>query len=512
MGRPSLTDSEPLVGRAEPRLWTPPARELTPETSLGFECIDFAHSVLGMNLFPWQEFFLTHALELNEDGSYRFNTIMLIVARQNGKTELLTLLSLWKPLLDGNMYILGTAQSLDQAGESWNKCVSIISEDPDLLREMKGGGRRESDWVKRGNGPSGSTIYFANGARYRIASTNRRAGRGKSVDTLFLDELREQQSMDGWAALSNTTMARPNHQKFLFSNAGDLESKVYNHLRAVALSGIEGEVVDGEDPVAIFEWSAPDDCDPEDESVWPMANPSLNVKIDGHYTITTRGLRNAFRDQTPEVFKTENLCMSVDALDAAVDLGGWTAGTDPKGSLTLAPAAFCLDVAPDARHVALVGAQRTALGRVWVEVINTWSGPDAVSVASKDLRGWIASRKPKVLGWFPTGPGAPFAALLGKDAKPLPGVVVRELTGTDVTQVCMSFAQQVQARKIGHKGDALLNRHVTGARKLLSGDGWRFSRREDMRPVNAAYAAAGAVHLARTLKAPAGRGEFFAVK
>ena len=39
-------------GRTEPRLWTKPLRELTPETSLGFQVIAFAAEVLGVTLYP----------------------------------------------------------------------------------------------------------------------------------------------------------------------------------------------------------------------------------------------------------------------------------------------------------------------------------------------------------------------------------------------------------------------------------------------------------------------------
>lgn len=56
-------------GYAEPRIWTKPLRELTPETSLGFEVIDYAREVLHVELRPWQKWLLIHALELNEDGS-----------------------------------------------------------------------------------------------------------------------------------------------------------------------------------------------------------------------------------------------------------------------------------------------------------------------------------------------------------------------------------------------------------------------------------------------------------
>ena len=34
-----------LRGSTEPRVFTPPLRELTPETSLGFACIDFAREI-----------------------------------------------------------------------------------------------------------------------------------------------------------------------------------------------------------------------------------------------------------------------------------------------------------------------------------------------------------------------------------------------------------------------------------------------------------------------------------
>jgi hypothetical protein len=52
-----------------------------------------------------------------------------------------------------------------------------------------------------------------------------------------------------------------------------------------------------------------------------------------------------------------------------------------------------------------------------------------------------------------------------------------------------------------HGGDALLNGHLGGAKKYHSGDGWRFVRRGTGH-VDAAYAAAGAVHVLRGLDPP----------
>ncbi|HMG63642.1 MAG TPA: LAGLIDADG family homing endonuclease, partial [Streptosporangiaceae bacterium] len=86
--------SKPLIGKTEPRLFTKPLRPLTRLTTRGYEVIDFAE-MIGMPLQPWQQFAVIHALELNPDGTYRFRTVLIIVARQNGKamdidTEILT--------------------------------------------------------------------------------------------------------------------------------------------------------------------------------------------------------------------------------------------------------------------------------------------------------------------------------------------------------------------------------------------------------------------------------------
>ena len=66
-------------GSETPRVWTPPLRDLTPETSLGFRCIAFAE-LLGVTLLPWQQWLCIHLLELLPDGRLRFRTAVVLVA------------------------------------------------------------------------------------------------------------------------------------------------------------------------------------------------------------------------------------------------------------------------------------------------------------------------------------------------------------------------------------------------------------------------------------------------
>ena len=87
-----------MKGIVEPRIYTPPLRELTPETSLGFLFIEFCDS-LGQPLLPWQKWLSIHALEFigtfPEDWSFRFRYIIVLVSRQNGKTYWFKLLGLF---------------------------------------------------------------------------------------------------------------------------------------------------------------------------------------------------------------------------------------------------------------------------------------------------------------------------------------------------------------------------------------------------------------------------------
>jgi hypothetical protein len=68
----------------------------------------------------------------------------------------------------------------------------------------------------------------------------------------------------------------------------------------------------------------------------------------------------------------------------------------------------------------------------------------------------------------------------------------------------MELQEQVVSRRVLHSGDPLLTAHVTGAQRLRQGDAWRFQR-QGAGHCDAAYATAGAVHLARTLPSPIGR-------
>ncbi|WP_181778939.1 terminase [Pseudonocardia pini] len=489
----ALLDAPEVMGKEEPRLWTRPLRDLTPDTTLGYQAIRFATEILGVELLPWQRFWLLHALELLPDGSFRFRTILTLVARQQGKTTLLKIVSLWAMYMGHAQLVLGAAQSLDIARESWQGAVELAEDNDELAPEVAN--------IRRANGEQCLTLR--DGSRYRITAATRGAGRGLSVDLLVLDELREHRDWAAWGALTKTTIARPNAITVGISNAGDDQSVVLNSLRAAAIAG-------SDERLGLFEWSAPDGCDLDDLDAIAQACPGLGR------TITLSAILSAKATDPPAVFRTELLCQHVETLDSAIDMAAWRACEDTVTSLGQHRdrVAVCLDVAPDGQHATLAGAALLPDGRVRVEILKAW---DSTTAARAEVVPLLQQIRPADVGWFPNGPAAELGPELRQFrrtgrldvAKVVDGRVVdtweeeaARLAGAMEREACQGLAGLVEGRQLAQPNDPLLNAHVAGSTKYETGDGWRFLRK-GAGHVDALYAAAGAVYLARMLPPPA---------
>lgn len=473
-----------LTGITQPRLFTPPLRTLTRRTTLGYECAEFAE-ITGEPFLPWQRWLAIHALELNADKTFRFRIVIVLVARQNGKSSSKRGISLWRMYMYPKSRILGVAQDVSLAREQWNLTQDTIHACPDLA----------SEFLKPRNVNGDEMFWIASGSRYKIGAANRKAGRGGSNDEVNIDELREQRSWDAWAALSKTTMARANSQIWCMSNAGDDESVVLNQLRDAALAG--------RDPsIGIFEWSGEDGCPLDDWAQIRQANPGLG------YTVSEAAIRTALATDPPNVFRTEVLCQRVDQLDGAIDFDAWKACADPAGNMNALRGriAACLDVAPDGQHFTLAVAARLDDGRPRIELVRDWTAAAAVRA---ELPALLEQIKPRAFAWYPGGPGGELATILRPLAlrwnrrpggKRLDGEIPEDgaLNGARVSQVCMELASLVRDRAVVHAGQDLLDTHIRGASKLATGDGWRLTRRGEGH-CDAAYAAAGAVNAALTM-------------
>lgn len=499
-----------MRGSTEPRLWTRPLRKLTPATSYGFGVIEFAE-LIGRPLDPWQQWAVIHLGELLPDGRPRFRKLLILVARQNGKTELLVILTLYWLFVDRVAMVLGTSTKLDYAAESWRKACRLARRCQILAAEVPArGGIRKVNGEQMLWRATDEEQELDEGSRYKIAASNEEGGRSLTLNRLVLDELRQHHDYSAHDAAVPATNAVPDAQIIGISNAGSDKSVVLNDWRDAALQFIEtGE---GDERAGLFEWSAAEGSSPLDIRALAQANPNLGYRIDPDALLGDARTAVTKGGDKLTGFLTENMCMRVKVLDPAIDPSGWAACLDPGDmSAVRSRVQLCVDVSRDQQHATLVAAAMLDNGKVRVETVKAWSGPGATRALRRELPGLVEKVRPQRLGWLPTGPAASIAAALAKTGPtavgraqwPPPGVAVDEIR-SEVTAVCMGLADLVRSGDVAHSGDQLLDVHVTAAEKLTRGDAWVFTRKGEGH-CDAAYAVAGAVHLARTAPAPVGR-------
>lgn len=479
---------------------------LTPETSDGFDQIEFAADVVCRPFDPWQRWLVIHAGELLPDGSLRFRHVLVVVARQNGKSEVPIVLGLFWIFVDEVPCMLWTSTQLKYADAALAKAERYARASPrlrDLIPTKK--------WKRV---ILGSSVLPLADSEWWTATANEEGGRSMTTQRLVQDELREHRDYAAWGAAVPTL--RPSGQAWHLSNAGEDHSVVLNEQQDAARKAI-ADGTTAEVDTFLAEWSSVSGADPMDLGSLAQSNPGL-----GYHGPSARDLLGEARTavaaggQALAKFRTEKMCIRVRHLDAAVDEDSWTAcGVDEQtweatGSL----AAYrrrvvgCLDVSPDGLHATLAAAAVVEGEVARVEIVQAWSGAGAMEQLRAALPAWIKKVRPKALGWFPAGPAAALVTELGKrrdgqGRSPLERVMRRkpEPIKADVSAVCMAFSAEVLARRVAHPEDDLLTAHVVGSEKLRMGDTWRFSRRGEGH-CDAAYAAAGAVHLARMLPTP----------
>lgn len=411
---------------------------------------------LGIQLFPWQDVAADFLMATGRGRRWKWSDVCIVVARQNGKTELLLpriVHGLWE-------------------GESIVHTAQIRTLPRRLFLRVARHFERKHPFdvaeVRRANGQE--EIVLTNGGRYTIVAAQRGA-RGESTDTLIIDEVREFEDWELIGAAAPTLTASKNPQSIFLSNAGHEGSVVLNDLRRRALAG--------DRQLAYLEWSAREDRAIDDRDGWREANPSPLV--------TLARLEDYHRKLPAPVFETEHLCRWVTHMaPRLVTETAWLAAR--RGVSAPVRPAMGISVHPSGRRASAVIAWQDEAGRIAVDVLADVTGePIELDRFGRDLAKAAAKVRVSGIGYDPWTDQ--HLARHMKEA--------RAIQGREYANASERFARLVESGRLTWaEAEPLTTDLPYTVRKLHDVGAWHAEAAREDRPITAALAAVRAVWLA----------------
>lgn len=457
--------------RSCPPLWGTPRTPSRP--TLGPRVAQIA-AALGKPLMPWQQHVANVALEMidGEKGPIpAYNQIILVVMRQQGKTELMLPLMTHRAIGFGAAQrIAYTTQTGSEARKKWEDIhIARLKQSP--FRDMfEARLRLNAEAMIWNNG----SFWFP------LPPASKTGGTGDTLNLAVIDE--------GWSRPDNRTelsmrpamVTQENRQLLICSMVpGISRSKTVDSVYLRQKMAMGRRLVDQgiNEGTAYFEWSAPDGRDPGDPATWWESMPAL-----GH-TITENTIRGDFDTMLAEG-KLVDFC--------AEYLGWWPQDSKPTWTIIREttwerlrdPAsspdgriAFAVDINPERTAATIAACGKRADGNYHVEIIEPGSqvphGLGTLDWVEPRLLELIDKHDPMAVALDPRGPARALLTILERrgiknvetpNALEVAAACARlyDLTG-DSTE-----GTDADAPRVRHLGQPELDRAIAGARKLES--------------------------------------------
>jgi len=460
------SESADVLGHTTPRIHTP----LNDLPTRGDELIDFADQIFENGFMDWQKWLAINSLKIKPDGRWAHPFSITTVARQNGKSTYMLALIAMKLFHWNESLQVASAHRLVTSLEQFRSLVGIIEANDDLAKRVK-----RIRW-QHGN----EEIETLEGSRFVIKAGGSAARGLSKPESVHLDELREMKDLESFASLRYTLMAAKNPSINAFTNAGDAHSIVLNMARDRALAAIAG----AQDDIFYAEWSSPTDEISLENAAY--ANPALGR------TIHADNIRAVFNDPA-DVVMTEVLCRWVQTISSVIGAAEWQNCQDTDVDLELDKLTWlAIDVSPDRRHCALVGAQKLGDERFVVKLLHTWENNMQLDDRAIANDAALYCRKyPIEHLLYSRKTSAAIAARL----QPA-GIPIFDMDSV-YPQSCDELLGAVNSGRLRHTGQSELSTQMLSAVQLRRGDGgWVIGRRASQAAVCAAVATALVTHFA----------------
>jgi hypothetical protein len=362
------------------------ATQRTPgRLTLGPRVADVAET-LGKPAMPWQRYVYDVALEIDEDKVDRqgrplpaYHTIIIVVMRQNGKTELIFPAMTHRVMAFddfGPQRILYTAQTADDARKKWR--------DVHVARLLKS--PYKSLFTPR-LALNKEALLWVNGSSWSPASTT--AKTGGTGDTLDMGVIDEAWAADRRreAAMRPAMLTRPARQTWIMSmvpgpsRASTAEAQFLRDKIALGREAVRNDVRSG---IFYIEFGAEEGMDPLDPATWWSCMPAL-----GH-TIGESSIQDDLEVMDMLDFEAEYLswwAQEKRAMWMAVPQLAWQRASDPESGIANR-ISLSID-AEEARDKAVIASAGLRADGNWhIEVVEPGQDIPAGTVGM----GWVIDR------------------------------------------------------------------------------------------------------------------------
>lgn len=445
--------------------------------SFGIKVIRWAQRRLNITLDNWQQYALDRALAHDANMQLLARTVLLSVARQNGKSVIVRALVGW--LLDEGYkydtfrkwdFILLAAHDAKQARIPYD----YIRRDVLTYADISGWGHTAR---RQGLNRARATQYTGielNGVRVDVATSQAGSARGISPGLICFDEVLTQTTFKTYEVLSPAQVAIPNSQMLMTSTAGFADSVLLRAMHDRLYRQHTG--AEQHDPSFMGLWWRADDDDVGlDWEQLMKANPSLDgtrlsrKMIESEYLILPRGSwvrerLNRWHDErvdAPFSIAAWGACRLKNPLDPFHVEGGYVVGVDVLSTWT--------------EGSVIVSAMRKD-GRVGVEVHRHLMGRTEHPLTAQDFTREVATIAAKVkVDAIVYNASSALAPAFERHATES-GLPYQSIAATKNIMACMDFAEAVSARRLAHDDPYLDSQIASAQRRFVGSDGaWRWT-------------------------------------
>jgi hypothetical protein len=404
---------------------------------------------------PWQRYVVDVGLEIDDDGRFCYQLVVVTVPRQSGKTTLFGAGMDHRALVVPRARVWFTMQTAKDAVD-W-----LLNEHWPLLAPFG-----DECHLRRQAG-SEHVRWRASSGLVRPFPPTPAGLHSKVSDLVVVDECWSFDFVKGTQldqAIVPTQATKPNAQVWKCSTAGDLASVWWLGTVESGRAAAEAGRTSG---IAYFDWSCPDELDPCDPESWPIYHPAYGR------TIGREAIAAALELLGPDDFARAYGNRWVATTARVIPAPAWRSVQDPEAPLPeVGKAALAFDVAVDRSDAAVVMAWRDEAGIGHVEVADVRPG---VGWLSDRVAGLVERWAPRAIGYDAAGPAMDVADVLTRAGYDLAGTKAREYAAA-----CSSFLDAVVADPpaVRIRPNPALDAAAASAARRTLGDAWAWGRRQ----------------------------------